>query len=96
MNYLKGQPPKEKAIAYCHYPEHLGYLSPAIMKNHKCLERECKYLHKYEEHEYWQKKKRKNDQKRFRKWLENDDYEKIAEYIAELIGRKYEQERPET
>lgn len=92
MRHLRGQPSKDKAVAYCHHPNHVGYLSPAIMKQHDCLNKQCKYLHIYEENPHWVEKARKNREKKFRKWLLNDDYERIAEYIAELIGRTYEQE----
>ena len=90
MRYFHNQPHKKNAVAYCHNPSHLGYLSPAIMKDHQCMQKHCKYLHIYKDNPYWVRKDKAKQGKKFRKWLENDDWEKISEYIAELIGRRYE------
>lgn len=34
-----------RAVAYCTY--HHGYLTPALMKVHKCRKRQCKRLRDY-------------------------------------------------
>lgn len=62
--YFKGQPSKEHAIGYCHNPKHMGYLSKNNLKNHKCLAKQCPYLHKYEEKQFWiDREKKKADKK---------------------------------
>ena len=40
MAFLRGQPGKENRIGYCHNPNHRGYLSVNLLKNHKCLEKQ--------------------------------------------------------
>lgn len=96
MTFLANQPKAENAVAYCHNPSHVGYLSPAIMKKHECLRKGCKYLHVYEDRAYWERREKKKRAKKFRRFVMNEDWEMVSEYIAELIGEHYEQERPET
>lgn len=67
MYFFRGQTLKERAIGYCHNPKHMGYLSLKNMKNHKCLAKQCRYLHKYEDHPYWAEKERKKAEKKARK-----------------------------
>lgn len=38
-----------RAVAYCTY--HHGYLTPALMKTHKCYKRQCKRLREMKEEE---------------------------------------------
>lgn len=51
--YMNGQTNKDNAIAYCHHENHIGYLNENLMKKHKCLEKQCRYLEKYEDKHYW-------------------------------------------
>ena len=51
--YYKGQPKRENSIGYCHYSQHLGYVNDNIIKKHQCLEKQCKYLERYEDNIYW-------------------------------------------
>ena len=67
MNFYKGQPQKENAVGYCHNPEHRGYLSLKNLKKHKCLAKQCRYLHKYEDHKYWAERERIKAEKKARK-----------------------------
>ena len=67
MNFFKGQPTKENAVGYCHNPKHRGYLSKKNLKNHKCLAKECRYLHKYEDRQFWIDREKKKADKKARK-----------------------------
>ena len=69
--WMNGQSNEKNAIAFCHNPKHVGYLNCSLMKNHRCLEKQCRYLQKYEEKEYWIKKSIKQALKKLRK---HDDY----------------------
>ena len=54
-------------IGYCWYYMHRGYLNTKLMREHECLEKECKYLQKYETHPYWEEVEREKEKKRLRK-----------------------------
>lgn len=51
--YFRGQPSKKNQIGYCHNKSHLGYLSITALKRHQCLKKNCPYLEKYQDHEFW-------------------------------------------
>lgn len=53
---MAGQPDAQNAIAFCHNPNHVGYLNENLMKKHECLEKQCIYLDKFEEKSYWIKR----------------------------------------
>ena len=38
-----------------------------LMKEHECLEKQCKYLQKYTQHPYWKNLEREKEEKRLRK-----------------------------
>lgn len=91
-----GQPKKGKAVAWCGHYKHRGYLSLNNMRNHKCLEKQCRYFVKIA-HPYWEEREKRNAEKRQRKRIERlkeiirtADAETIAELIAEIIGGSYE------
>ena len=65
--WMNGQSNEQNAIAFCHNPQHVGYLNANIMKAHKCLEKQCKYLNKYEERPYWIQRSIKQALKKFHK-----------------------------
>jgi len=55
--WMKGAPKEESRIAFCRYSKHFGNLSENLLKQHKCLEKQCPYLKKYEEKGFWIKRK---------------------------------------
>lgn len=71
MRYFVGQTTKERAVGYCHNPNHRGYLSRKNLKNHECLKKQCKYLHKYEDHKFWIDREKKKADKKARKMNES-------------------------
>ena len=81
---LVNQANRENAVGYCHYYKHRGFMSIKLVKLHKCLEKNCPYLHKYE-HPIWEKKNCVKVMRKMRKLLLEDDAEKIAEYIGEKL-----------
>ena len=96
MEYLQGQPPKEKALAYCHYSIHKGYLSRRLIKNHGCLAKKCPFLEIYEEKQYWQDRKRKKNDKRLKEYIKKGNIEGIGEHIARLIYESSTQKMGDT
>ena len=46
---------KNKACAYCKH--HHCYLTVKQLRRHKCLQKECWYLNKNEEHNWWKYRK---------------------------------------
>lgn len=51
--FLTGQTKPDRAVGYCHYKLHQGYLSEKQLKNHGCLGKQCPHLQKYEQHQFW-------------------------------------------
>ncbi len=45
----------KEIVGFCHYYLHKGYLTANMLKNHKCCEKECSLLQKFEEYPYWQR-----------------------------------------
>ena len=89
MKFLLGQPSSENAIAYCHNPQYLGYLSVKLIKCHKCLDKHCKYLHPYENNPFWVKRRRVKQEKKLREYIKKDNIEGIGELIAGIIAKGY-------
>lgn len=81
-------------VGYCHYYKHKGTVTKKILKNHKCVIKDCHYFEKYADNSYWknveqkkaiQLKKRetalriKNEEEaRNKEWIEK------AEHIADI------------
>ncbi len=51
--FLNGQTTPQRAVGFCHYRQHQGYLSVKQLKNHNCLGKQCPYLQKYEDNIFW-------------------------------------------
>lgn len=60
----------------------VGVLPVKLMKEHECLEKQCKYLQKYTQHPYWENLKREKEEKRLRK------LEKKKRKEAEILASK--------
>lgn len=67
MNFFNGQTRKDRAVGYCHNPKHMGFLSVKNLKLHKCLAKQCRYLHKYEDRQFWIDREKKKADKKARK-----------------------------
>lgn len=53
---------KEKAIGYC--KRHGCHLTCNTLKRHECLRKQCYFLNKHEEHEYWKQRAEKRAMKK--------------------------------
>lgn len=51
--FMVNQPNMNKAIGYCHSGQHQGFMSEKMLKQHGCLSKQCPYLQKYEDKEFW-------------------------------------------
>ena len=96
MQWLKGQPNRKNSIAFCHNPQHKGHLSKNLIKCHKCLDKQCRYLQIYSEHEYWKSRTRKRNDKKLRELIKKNDIEGIGEHIARIIYESSTQEMGDT
>lgn len=80
---------KKNCIGYCHNAIHRGYLSLALMKQHKCIERECKYFKKIKNSYYWmhkEKAKKKFNENKQRKKDEIKKANTILNRFKELTA----------
>lgn len=75
-DFMKGQPNKENTVAYCRYYKHLGALSKTMVRQHECIQKNCKYLEKLD-NSYWHgrscytaNKKREKKLRKFNEWIE--------------------------
>lgn len=58
-SFMRGQPPINRSVAYCHCNTHKGRLNARMLKKHQCLGKQCPFLEKYEEHPYWEQRRKK-------------------------------------
>lgn len=65
--WMSNAPNKENAVAFCHSNGHKGYLDENMLKKHKCLEKQCPMLSKYEDRAYWIKRTIINEVKKLHK-----------------------------
>lgn len=71
-----------KLVGYCHYKLHKGYISLNILKDHRCVKKDCPFLEKFEDHAYW------ITEKRIKKAVEKHKQE-----IKDILRFKKERER---
>lgn len=60
-------------IGYCHIRIHSGYLDTKLMKEHKCLEKQCPFLERNEDHPEWKKR----------------EFHKLHKKIGKILRRQY-------
>ena len=65
--YFDGKNRSEKPLGFCHYAEHKGYISSDLLKKHKCLEKGCHFLSKYEDSPFFVDRARRNEDKKLKK-----------------------------
>ena len=92
-----GQPKQEKSVGFCTNYLHYGRLSLKNMKNHKCLDKNCPYLIPFNQHQFWQDRDKKlNDKKLKKRISQNEEVikhgsaEQIAELFEKIIERGFE------
>ena len=49
---ITGQTP----YGYCYYKNHRGYLTKALIKEHQCTAKQCRYFRKNDDHPHWKRK----------------------------------------
>ena len=64
-----------KAIAYCRY--HKCGITEKQIECKNCCEKQCYYLVKYEDKNYWRKKNAKKQQRKAKKQAMNDYLNKV-------------------
>ena len=56
---------KDNAVAWCKF--HKCAMTPNQIRNKECLKKGCRYLLKYENHRYWEKRKAIKELRKLRK-----------------------------
>lgn len=54
-------------VGICHNPIHKGYLSVTLLNKHDCIDKECRYLERFEDYPYWVRQRNKESEKNRRK-----------------------------
>ncbi len=62
--YMTGQPDKKGTIAYCHNIKHRGALSKRMVKQHECIQKNCRFFEKNLENPYWADRDHYRDHKK--------------------------------
>ena len=65
--FIDGKLRSEKPCGFCKYKEHLGTLSQDLIKNHKCLSKNCHYLVRYSESDFFRYRELRNLEKKLKK-----------------------------
>lgn len=56
---------RNKAVGYCRH--HCAALTVKTLKGHNCLGKQCNYLKKYEDHDYWRQHEQKKELRKIRR-----------------------------
>ena len=95
-NEFQGQPPPDRAVAWCDNKKHRGRISVHIMKKRGCLGKNCKYLLPINNHPFWKERERKLNDKKTRKHIKQIEEtvkygspEQIAEMIFRILVKEY-------
>ena len=94
---FQGQPPQNKACAWCGNRKHQGYISVHIMKKRGCLAKNCRYLVPLKQHPYWQEREKKLSDKKTKKLMQRVEEtikhgtaDEIADVFEEILERGFE------
>ncbi len=64
-------------IGYCYCQIHPGYLTEAILKEKNCIAHNCRWLKKFEDHNFWvnreERKQGKKENKRLKREVEHNE-----------------------
>ena len=63
---------RNRAVGYCYH--HCAALTVKTLKGHNCLGKQCNYLKKYEDHDFWRQHEQKKDLRKARKQKLNGYY----------------------
>ncbi|SFW22297.1 hypothetical protein [Ruminococcus flavefaciens] len=50
--------PRNYVVGFCHFPGHKGGITRKILQEHDCLNKNCSFLEKYTDNQYWDELKR--------------------------------------
>ena len=65
--FMDGVPRKKLPVGYCRFSGHRGLLDVGLLKKKQCLRKQCRYLQRFENHEYWEYRRQKRLDKKARK-----------------------------
>jgi len=81
----------KEMVGYCHLEGHPGYLTVKLMGKHECLKKDCPFLEKNPDHDFWHCKEFSKRKRQLRKSLDsafkNDvlsasDYSRICRQLC--------------
>lgn len=88
-------------VGFCYYAGHQGYITVRLMKEHKCVEKNCALLKVFENMPYWREQRKQSEEKLRRKKLAQqqkykkrkeeellNNYKNEAQKIADEYGFK--------
>lgn len=91
---------KKNLIGFCHYAEHKGYITRAVLKTHDCDSKKCHYLERFEDHPFWVERKRQKDRRKNNKLMakntakkrekKEEAYKAIAIQLAKKLHYRME------
>lgn len=90
VKYINGSwtyTPVDKLVGYCFCDTHKGYLSKSLLAEHKCIEKNCSFLEKYEDFPYLVSVKRRETEKEQQKQLERKAKEHEEKETAKNIEK---------
>lgn len=92
--YFSSTPNLSASIGYCRHNMHRGNMTHKMVKQHRCLEKQCPYFIKID-HPYWDRKEKLKILKKFKKVVSTNDADQIATYITMLMFNITELEEDE-
>ena len=90
ISYMANQTQK-MPVGWCNNNKHRGKLSIKQMKNHKCLQHQCKFFCKNLKHPYWEtraKNKQAKKDAKFKARFSDTIYEEIKKALDNIIPKK--------
>ena len=69
VTLIDGKTSYKRPIGYCFCDTHRGYISKELLKSHKCLQKQCPFLRKNEEHPYWNDREKRREDKKLKKFM---------------------------
>lgn len=86
--FIDGKVRNEKPCGFCRYESHKGTLSKDLLKNHQCLSKNCHYLVKYSESDFFKERELRNAEKKLkRKGISTEQV--VADLSCCICGRLF-------
>lgn len=74
---MKNQPKQERQVGFCRNSIHTGAISSKMLKQHKCIEKNCMYFVKYKHSTYWKQQDTKKLVNKILKTMNKNGWRRI-------------------